>query len=48
MHTAESVAAARRWFRLCGYHRIETADATIVAERCARITFAADMALGYK
>lgn len=31
MHTAESVAAARRWFRLGGYQRIETADATIVA-----------------
>ncbi|MBY0521181.1 MAG: GNAT family N-acetyltransferase [Sphingomonas sp.] len=31
MSLAGDIAAARRWFRLCGYGPIETPDATIVA-----------------
>lgn len=31
MSLAGNIAAARRWFRLCGYQPIETTDATIVA-----------------
>lgn len=31
MALAEQVAAARRWFRLCGHRPVETADAIIVA-----------------